>query len=71
MEVSNLKHQTPDQLRMLISWCVRVRDGHEASWKAKEAQIEELQQQIAEHRRLHHNIGQKECWARIYLARSE
>ena len=69
--MSNLKHQTPEELRRLIAWCVRVRAGHENSWKAKEAEAERLRDEAAEHRKTWHNIGQKEAWARIYLARSD
>lgn len=69
--MSNLKHQTPEELRATIAWCVRVRAGHENSWKAKEAEAERLRAEAAEHRKTWHNIGQKEVWARLYLARSD
>lgn len=69
--MSDLKHQSVEELRRTVDWCQRIRSGHENSWKHKEAEIERLQAEIAEHRRLYHNVGQKEAWARLYLAQKE
>ena len=69
--MSNLKHQTPEQLRSLIKWCERKQAEHRADWTDKEEMIAALQAEIEEHRRTFHNIGQKAVWARIWLARKE
>lgn len=67
--MSDLKHRTPDQLRQLIGWCENKRcelrekrDANEATIALLQAENEKLGHSI-------HNIGQKESWARIWLAR--
>lgn len=69
--MSDLKHRSVDDLRAIIRSCENKRAQHERSWKNKEVLIEQLRQEIAEHRKAYHNIGQREAWARIYLARKE
>jgi hypothetical protein len=69
--MSDIKHQSVEELRGTVDGCQRIRSAHENSWKQKEAEIERLQEEIAEHRRIYHNVGQKEEWARLYLAQKE
>jgi len=66
--MSNLKHQTPEELRKTLEWCKACKDEHKAFWLYKEKQAHNLLEEVMEHRRLWHNIGQKEAWARKYLA---
>ncbi|QJD54304.1 hypothetical protein [Aminobacter phage Erebus] len=66
--MSDLKHRSPTELSALIFQSAKYRDGLEAQWKAKEAQIETLKVEIDELRKKHHNAGQREAWARVYLA---
>lgn len=69
--MSNLKHQTPQQLRSLIAWCESKRGEQD---RLKQFFLEEVEKnrELAEKAgRNSHNIGQKEAWARIYLARKE
>lgn len=67
--MSDLKYQTPEQLRSLISWCENARHNNEVLKQKKLRQIAQLQQEIYALGQKINNIGQKECWARIYLAR--
>lgn len=67
--MSDLTHKSADELRKLVSWCEQKRSDHRAEWESKEAEIERLKDEVANHRRLHGNIGQKMVWARIYLAK--
>lgn len=69
--MSDLKYRSIADLRSLVGWCVQKRAGHQEAWQAKELAIARLQQEVAEHRRLYHNIGQKEAAARLHLARKE
>ena len=50
---------------------MQKRAGHQEAWQAKELAIARLQQEMEEHHRLYHNIGQKEAAARLHLARKE
>ena len=69
--MSDLKHHTPDELRNLIRWCEAKRAENDHLRKVKRAQIDLLEQEVAELGRKNNNIGQKEVWARIWLARKE
>lgn len=69
--MSDLKHQTPAELRSLIKWCEHRRKEHEVAIDRKKAEAARITQELAEHGKSIHNIGQKEAWARIYLARKE
>lgn len=66
--MSNLKHKTDDELRSLIAWCKRKREDLLADAARKEAEAEALVAEAARLRHDQHNIGQKEVWARYYLA---
>jgi hypothetical protein len=66
--MSDLKHRSVDELREEIASSVRYRDRLEREWTGLEAHIERLKVDIASLRRKHHNAGQREAWARIYLA---
>lgn len=66
--MSDLKHRSPAELSTIIIQSVKYRNGLEAQWTAKEAKIETLKAQIADLRKKHHNAGQREAWARLYLA---
>ena len=66
--MSDLKHRSPDELRQLIKWCERKRAEHRSSREVKEAEIERLKLEISDHGQAMNNIGQKEVWARKYLA---
>lgn len=67
--MSDLKHMTPDQLRQQIQSLSTARENLKTNWEAKERKIEELQQEIDDLRKKFHDWGQRETWARIYLAR--
>lgn len=69
--MSDLKHRSPDELRDLIRWCQSKRQTQAAQSKLKRTLAEKLLREAAELDRLDHNIGQKEAWARIWLARKE
>lgn len=69
--MSDLKHKTPAQLRSIIKWCENVTAKEEADRAAKLDMIAALQREVETHGRAIHNIGQKEVWARIWLARKE
>ena len=67
--MSDLKHMSADDLRAEILSLSKCRGKYEATWQAHEAAIRDLESRIAELRKKHHNLGQREAWARIYLAR--
>lgn len=67
--MSDLKYKTPDELRGLIKWCEAAKKKHDEDRKSKLEQIERLHAEVSEHGKSIHNIGQKEAWARIHLAR--
>lgn len=69
--MSDLKHRTPEQLRNLIDWCQRTRNSNQEAWLQKEAVAQQLLDEAAELRKKYHNIGQKESWARYWLATKE
>lgn len=69
--MSDLKHQTPAQLRQTIAWCVKRRAEHVADKQRKTNALILLQAEIDQHGKLDHSIGQKEAWARYYLAQKE
>jgi len=66
--VSDLKHMPVDALRAEVQSLSRYRSRLETEWLAAEKQIESIQKEIAAKRQKHHNAGQREAWARIYLA---
>jgi len=67
--MSDLKHRTPDELRDQIATCEKSRKRIESQWTWLEAEAERLKAEAAALRKKHHNIGQIEVWARIWLAR--
>ena len=66
--MSDLKHRSVDELREEIASSVRYRARLEHDWAGLEAHIERLKVDIDSLRRKYHNAGQREAWARIYLA---
>lgn len=66
--MSDLKHKTPAELRAEIASISKWRAAREAEACEKEAQAEALKREAAELRVRSHNMGQREAWARIYLA---
>lgn len=69
--MSNLKHKSAEELRAIVWSTSRRRAELEKSWQAMERQIEDLKTLVAEQRKAYHNLGQREAWARTYLARKE
>lgn len=69
--MSDLRHRTPEDLRKLIAWCERKRSEHDDERAHKRKLVERLEAEIAEHGKAINNIGQKEGWARTWLARKE
>lgn len=69
--MSDLKHQTPEQLRSIIRWCSETRVRHREEKARKQDMIKQLEQEIDHHGMMDNNIGQKEVWARKYLAEKE
>lgn len=69
--MSDLKHRSVEELRGIVFSCSFRRTQLEKSWQSMERQIEDLQKAIAEQRKAYHNLGQREAWARTYLARKE
>jgi prefoldin subunit 5 len=67
--MSDLKHRSIEDLRAIVFSCSKRRAELEISWQDMERQIEDLKKEIAEKRHSYHNLGQREAWARIYLAR--
>lgn len=68
--MSDLKYMSPGLLREEIASISKWRATKEAEAALLEAKAEEMKQQAASLRLRAHNMGQRECWARIYLARS-
>lgn len=69
--MSDLKYRSPEELRDIIRWCESKRTTADEQRKLKRALIVRLEQEAAELDQKIHNIGQKEAWARIWLARKE
>ena len=69
--MSDLKHRSTDELRKLIYWCVKKRAEHRAEKERKTEILVQLQHEIDTHGKMDNNIGQKEAWARMWLARKE
>jgi hypothetical protein len=67
--MSNLKHMSQDELRKEISSIAGRRSDLIFQAEALEAQAAEILRSAATKRRTSHNHGQREAWARIYLAR--
>ena len=66
--MSDLKHKNETELRAIIRSCVGKRNSLAEDIAACKKQIEALQQKINSKGRASHNIGQREVWARKYLA---
>ena len=64
-----MKHKSVEDLRSLVRWCASTRAGIKRDWEEKEKEIERLKLEISDGRRRYGNIGEKERWARIHLAR--
>jgi hypothetical protein len=69
--MSDLRYQTPDQLRFVIARSVAYRADQLAAAEMAEEQAAALLAAAAEYRKKYHNVGQRETWARIWLARKE
>lgn len=69
--MSDLKHRTADELRRVIRSSETYRASLQASWEKAEVEAAELLKLAADRRQKFHNAGQREVWARIYLARKE
>lgn len=69
--MSNLKYKSASELRDIISWCERKRQENQELWQLKEGLAEKLVNEARDLRVKYHNIGQKEAWARIYLAQKD
>lgn len=66
--MSDLKHKTPAELRAEIANISKWRAGKEAEAKEKEARAASLLVEASQLRQRAYNMGQREAWARIYLA---
>lgn len=69
--MSDLRYRTTDELRAVIRDTTAYRDRLSSEWQADEAEIERLKQRVARKRKTWHDLGQRETWARLYLARKE
>ena len=67
--MSDLKYKSADELRSIISWCEKKRNQNKETWELKELLADKLISEAKQLRATDNNIGQKEAWARIYLAR--
>jgi hypothetical protein len=66
--MSDLKHRTADELRQEIAGISRWRNQKMAEAVSKEKKAAELIAEAAMLRQRAHNMGQREAWARVYLA---
>lgn len=69
--MSDLKYRSPDELRGIIGWCEDKRATMNEQSKLKRALAVRLEEEARQLDHQSHNIGQKEAWARIWLARKE
>lgn len=69
--MSDLKHMTVEQLRAEVRSLTSARARYARQWELMEEEIVELQGKIKDLRTKSHNLGQREAWARTYLARKE
>lgn len=68
---SDLRHMSAGQLRLEVSRLSRRRAELLVDAMILEDKAAELQEKAGRNRRLYHNLGQRESWARTYLARKE
>lgn len=68
---SDLKHMSEGQLRQEVSRLSRRRADLLAEAMMLEDKAAELTERAGNNRRQYHNLGQRESWARTYLARKE
>ncbi len=66
--MSDLKHKSVEELRVIVASTVSYRAEQERLWQRKEADAAELVEEAKQHRKRWHDAGQREAWARIYLA---
>lgn len=69
--MSNLKHLTIPELRAVVRSCVAKRKYYEEEIAVFKAGIAQLQKKLEDMGKASHNIGQREAWARKYLAEKE
>ena len=69
--MSDLKHQSPEELRRRIKATELYRQKLQAQWEKAEAEVERLQEESRHARQKYHNMGQRLVWARKYLAEKE
>lgn len=66
--MSDLKHMTLGELRQEISSISSWRARKEAEADDLDRRAEDMRKTASELRSRSHNMGQREAWARIYLA---
>ena len=69
--MSNLKHLTATELRAVVKSCAAKRRSYEEAILVCKASIARLQKEVENMGKASHNIGQREAWARKYLAEKE
>ncbi len=69
--MSDLKHMSVEQLRAEVRSLSSARIKLESRWMANGVEIERLHAENKDLRSKHHNLGQREAWARIYLAKKD
>ena len=69
--MSDLRHQSPTELRRRLASVVAYRAQLENDWKDRETKATALTEEAATLRRKWHNAGVQEAWTRIYLARAD
>lgn len=69
--MSDLRHQTPDELRRRITRDEAYRTEQMASAERFEAEAADLMDRAKACRQRYHNVGQRVVWARKYLAEKE
>lgn len=66
--MSDLRHRSPEELRSTIAWCEKTRKKNSEEMERIKQTIADLQADLKKLGHKTHNVGQIECWARIYLA---
>lgn len=69
--MSDLKHMSKDELRNEIKRISSYRGDLKMQFLACEAEADRLLKRAGSLRKKHHDVGQREAWARIYLARMD
>lgn len=69
--MSDLRHQSPEELRRRIKATELYRQKLQAQWEEDEVEVGRLQEEIRSARQKYHNMGQRLVWARKYLAEKE